>query len=162
LSSGKPGAQKAFASANPERILVAFDGSESARKAFDAALQIAKNGGSKLMVIAVVGMPVYFMQGETGLPPVDYSQYLESAKKAAESQIAGLLAEAKSNGATATGEVVMSVDSTAQAIIDYASNHNADLIVVGSRGLGGLKKMLLGSVSSAVVSHAPCQVLVVR
>ena len=54
------------------------------------------------------------------------------------------------------------VGSVVQAITDYAASEKIDLIVMGTRGMGGFKKMLLGSVSSGVVTHAQCAVLVVR
>lgn len=62
----------------------------------------------------------------------------------------------------ATSEVVFEVESTADAIVDYAKSHNIDLIVITSRGRTGLKRFLLGSVASGVVSHAECPVVVVR
>ena len=52
--------------------------------------------------------------------------------------------------------------SVIQAITEYAAGEKIDLIVIGTRGLGGFKKMLLGSVSSGVVEHAHCPVFVVR
>lgn len=162
MSSSKPGTQKTSAPLNLERIVVAFDGSEYARKAFRAAMEIAKNARGKLMVVEVIGIPVYFMQGGPGLPPMDVSGYLESARKAAEAQLAQLVLEAKAGGVAASCDVLQIGDNTAQVIIDYAIGQRAGLIVIGSRGLGGFKKLLLGSVSSAVVSHAQCPVLVVR
>jgi len=49
-----------------------------------------------------------------------------------------------------------------ETIINHAAKEHVDLIIVGTRGLGGFKKMLIGSVSSGVISHANCPVLVVR
>ena len=49
-----------------------------------------------------------------------------------------------------------------EVILNYAKEKGVDLIVMGTRGLGGFKKLLLGSVSNGVVSHAPCSVLIVR
>jgi len=49
-----------------------------------------------------------------------------------------------------------------ETIISHAAKEDVDLIVVGTRGLGGFKKMLMGSVSSGIISHADCPVLVVR
>ncbi len=59
-------------------------------------------------------------------------------------------------------EVLESRDSVVQSLSEYAANEKADLLVIGTRGLGGFKKMLLGSVSSGVVQRVPCSVLVVR
>ena len=60
------------------------------------------------------------------------------------------------------GEIIENVPSVVQAITDYASEWKVDLIVLGTRGLSGFRKLLLGSVSNGVLSHASCSVLVVR
>jgi nucleotide-binding universal stress UspA family protein len=57
---------------------------------------------------------------------------------------------------------VAGIGDPADAIVDEAGEWGADLIVVGTRGLGGARRLLLGSVSTKVVHHAPCDVLVVR
>jgi len=59
-------------------------------------------------------------------------------------------------------EVVASPTSVVPAIVDYAEKNNVDLIVVGTRGRSGLKKLLLGSVASGVVTYASCPVMVVK
>jgi nucleotide-binding universal stress UspA family protein len=59
-------------------------------------------------------------------------------------------------------EVVVSPTSVVGAIVDYAERENVDLIVIGSRGRRGFKKMLLGSTASGVVIYATCPVLVVK
>jgi nucleotide-binding universal stress UspA family protein len=62
----------------------------------------------------------------------------------------------------ASGEVVKSNESTVQSITERAKDFKADLIVIGTRGLSSFRKMLIGSVSSGVVTYADCPVLVVR
>ena len=57
---------------------------------------------------------------------------------------------------------VLEVTSIIDALISYAESHNVDLIVMGSRGLGGFKKLLLGSVASGVSQHSKCPVLIVK
>ena len=59
-------------------------------------------------------------------------------------------------------EVVVSSTSVIAAIVDYAEHENVDLIVIGSRGRSGFKKLLLGSTASGVVTYATCPVLVVK
>jgi nucleotide-binding universal stress UspA family protein len=68
---------------------------------------------------------------------------------------------AKARRVVATGRVLRS-SSAVQSITDYAKIQDVDLIVLGTRGLGGLNRLLLGSVSNGVVTHARCSVLVVR
>jgi len=69
---------------------------------------------------------------------------------------------AEKKGVKAKPHTSGTVGSVVQAITDYAASEKIDLIVMGTRGMGGFKKMLLGSVSSGVVTHAQCAVLVVR
>ena len=70
--------------------------------------------------------------------------------------------KAKKQGIHVKTEIPEAVSSVVETIINHATKESVDLIVVGTRGLGGFKKMLLGSVSSGIVSHAHCPVLVVR
>jgi nucleotide-binding universal stress UspA family protein len=60
------------------------------------------------------------------------------------------------------GDTIFNLPSVAESIINYTSEQKADLIVIGTRGRSGLKRLVLGSVASAVVAHASCPVLVVR
>jgi nucleotide-binding universal stress UspA family protein len=59
-------------------------------------------------------------------------------------------------------EVFRNVDSVTDAIIDYATKNKIDLIVIGTKGMTGLKRFLMGSVAQGVVQHAHCPVLLVR
>jgi nucleotide-binding universal stress UspA family protein len=153
-----PQAHLTFAS-----ILVGYDGSENSKKSVDAARLLAKKNGSKLTIVSVIEPPVYFVQGEVGTPLADLSEYFEEARRKAETQIRTLVAEAQSDGIDASGKVLARDDaSTAKAVIEYATTNGVDLIVVGTRGLGGFKKLFLGSVSGELITHARCSVLVVR
>jgi nucleotide-binding universal stress UspA family protein len=59
-------------------------------------------------------------------------------------------------------ETILDVASAADSIVNYAESKKADLIVIGTKGRTGLKRLLLGSVASGVVTHARCPVLVTR
>ncbi len=59
-------------------------------------------------------------------------------------------------------DVVIGISSVVKEIVDYAEKNRIDMIVIGSRGLSGIKKMLLGSVASGVVTYAHCPVLVAK
>jgi nucleotide-binding universal stress UspA family protein len=69
---------------------------------------------------------------------------------------------AEKAGVRMSAETILDVSSVADAIISYAEKNNVDLIIIGTKGKTGLKKVLLGSVASGVISHAKCPVLVVR
>ena len=72
------------------------------------------------------------------------------------------VAFAQKHGVKASGHILSRQASVIQAIVVDAADLKVDLIVIGSRGLGGFKRVLLGSVSIGVVTHAHCPVLVVR
>jgi nucleotide-binding universal stress UspA family protein len=124
----------------------------------DYAIDLAKHYTSELVVVAVAPIiPVYINSTEpfvpAGVPPSQVEQYrgiTEAAVKKAEKH--GLKAV---TGVTYEGVVV-------DEILTHLEKHPADLCVIGSRGLSTAKRILLGSVSTGVVTHAPCPVLVVR
>ena len=70
--------------------------------------------------------------------------------------------KAKENSVKLKTEIVESVMSEAGAIVTYAENENVDLIIIGSRGRSGFKKLLLGSTASGVVTYATCPVMIVK
>jgi nucleotide-binding universal stress UspA family protein len=143
------------------RILVTVDGSKSAAKAAKLAVKLAKLNAAELVVVSVVPKLTYFFASvtEVGRPPVgDYYTY---ATKDAEKWIDQAVSLAKRQGIEARGRV-LKASSIVQSITDYAKDKEVDLIVLGTRGSGGFKRLLLGSVSNGVVAHAHCPVIVVR
>ena len=94
--------------------------------------------------------------------------YAESAvrasdeEKAAMKYIDKIISRARSRGIDAKPLVLVSAPSVSEKIVSFAARKNFDLIVIGTRGLGSFKRLLIGSISSGVLSHAPCSVLVVR
>jgi nucleotide-binding universal stress UspA family protein len=140
-------------------IVVGFDGSKHSRTALNWAIDEARQRNGQLRLITAWNKP----------PMAWYPAVLETAagEIAAEEspeQTAGTLQaeglrSAADEGVTATGQVDKG-DSPASAILGAAKD--ADLIVVGSRGHGGFPGLHLGSVSTQVINHAPCPVLVVR
>ena len=147
-----------------KRIIVPVDGSDNAARAADAAIRIAKEQGAQLEVLHVVTISGLIVSSPVGVgtPSVNLSDYYEISEKEGRKLVDHVVEQAKMNGVEARGEVLRSVSSPAYAITENAKGENADLIVIGTRGLGGFKKLLLGSVSSGVVTHAHCAVLVIR
>ncbi|MBE4720323.1 universal stress protein [Pseudarthrobacter sp. AB1] len=140
-------------------IVVGFDGSEHSQTALSWAVDEARQRDGQLRLVTAWNRA----------PMAWYPAVLETAAggiadEESPEQIAGTLQaealkSAADEGVTATGQVVNS-DSPASAILDAAQD--ADLVVVGSRGHGGFPGLHLGSVSTQVIDHAPCPVLVVR
>jgi nucleotide-binding universal stress UspA family protein len=144
-----------------QKLLVAFDGSEDSKKAIKTACSLGKVLGSKLMILHVYTVPVYAYAGPGGVPPISIDS-LEGAAKARAAAVVGAGLElAKDEGVEASGETLQS-GSVVEAIVDYAAKENVQLVVIGTRGMTGFKRMLLGSVSVGVVAHAHCPVMVVR
>ncbi len=138
-----------------DRILLAVDGSEHALRAARVAADMARNLKSQELriVIAYDAIPPYL--GEPNL------QYAISARMQDSQEI---LKKAVQEVGKIPGKLETEVleGPPAEAIIDVAVTRQSSLIVMGSRGLGRLAGLLLGSTSQKVVGGAPCPVLIVR
>jgi nucleotide-binding universal stress UspA family protein len=139
----------------PTTILLATDGSRDAELARSTAVDLANSTNSELHLVTVApGYPSYDIRN----PSV-----LEQLRKQAE---AILNAQAKKveqdGGKVAEKHLRIAERYRAQQIVQVAEDIEADLIVMGNRGLGGLRRALIGSVSDSVICHAHCPVLVVR
>lgn len=144
------------------KILMATDGSEFSKKAVKA---VCRDFAGKVDAFRIVSVFEAFapMAAEPFAVSADYYQQLE---KAAKDQAEGFAKEVTAElhaafpNAEFSTEVVMG--SPNRIIVDTATEWGADLIVVGSHGRGFWGRVMLGSVSDAVLHHAPCSVLVVR
>ncbi len=140
-------------------IVVGFDGSEHSQAALNLAMEEARLRGGRLRLVTVWSRPAlawYPAMLETAAGQIVAE---DSPERVAETVQAEALMIVRREGADATGVIVHS-DSPASAILDAA--HDADLVVVGSRGHGGFPGLHVGSVASQVIGHAPCPVLVAR
>jgi nucleotide-binding universal stress UspA family protein len=140
----------------PTRILLATDGSSHAALAAMKAVELAKSTGARLHVVAV---------GRT-FPAAVYDVYTEAwredlRREAQEVLDAQVKKIEEAGGTVAIAHLKMN-ERRDEAIVHLAEEIDADLIVIGSRGFGGLKRALLGNVADSVVRHAHCPVLVVR
>lgn len=138
------------------KILLATDGSKDAELAAKAAVDLSKRTGAELHVVhAWRPLPHY---AYPSLVPEGYQPpYEEGARKILEAQV-GRIEEA----GISVAEAHLVTGRPADAILDLGDQIGAGLIVVGSRGLGPVKRLLVGSVSESIVHHAKCPVLVVR
>ena len=151
------------------KILVAVDYSETSQSVFDSAVSLAKTTGANLMIMHVLaedepGFPV--IPSYTYYPVLDDYDYNLYRKRYEDYKQKGIkFLQQKDKEAKATGiasEFSQLTGNPGRSICQLASTWSADLILVGSRGLKGLKEMFLGSVSNYVTHHAPCSVLIVR
>lgn len=144
-----------------KRILVAVDDSKTAQKALDEAIKLAKQWQAQLRIVHVVDM-VTLSWPEAGY---DASEVYESFRKAGREVIAK--AEKAASAAHVTAETKMlELDKLAQHVADTitaeADAWPADLIVIGSHGRRGVRRMLLGSVAEGVARIASKPVLLIR
>lgn len=127
-------------------VLLATDGSESAKKAEIAALKITNSYNVRMAALFVVNIPSMS----------DRREMIEFGEK--------ILEEVEKEGKKMGVKVqkILKLGSPAETILDVANNMNVHTIVVGAEGKKGLKRVLLGSVAGKVVQNAQCSVLVAR
>jgi nucleotide-binding universal stress UspA family protein len=140
-------------------ILVPIDGSECSLNAAKYAIKLAKDENARLFCIHVIGSVPY---GYTSSPPA-IDQYFKDLEEKAQSWFKKVRDMARNEDiAELNTETFTDVKSIIGSIIDYATDKDIDLIVIGTRGRTGLKRFLTGSVANGVVQHAHCSVLLVR
>jgi nucleotide-binding universal stress UspA family protein len=148
------------------KILVAIDGSEQSMHAADYAIAMAKKeDNSKIIALHVLFSQTGYAYSTTmfGLiTPSSINKILEDAKHEAQQWLDKIKEKISENDIELKTEVVVSPTSVVGEIVDYAEHENVDLIVIGSRGRSGFKRLLLGSTASGVVTYATCPVLVVK
>lgn len=142
-------------------MMVAFDGSPDSVNAAKRATALAKEFGASLKVVHAYSIPALAYGGAGPMPVVDVKSLEESARAKAQQVLEEGRAICEEKGVTPKTEII-EASSTVQALVECASKEDIDLIVIGTRGMTGFKKLLLGSVSGGVVTHAHCSVLVVR
>ena len=154
----------------PTKILLATDGSREAELAGRTAADVAEKTGSELHVVHVfglapVGPPVY--PGAADVEGIEQGEPLleEDLVRTSEQRAKEALEVEVEKVRSAGGDVAQAhlrEGRVAPEIVALAEDIGAGLIVMGSRGRGGIRRALMGSVSDSVVRHAHCPVLVVR
>jgi nucleotide-binding universal stress UspA family protein len=142
-----------------KHILVALDGSEGSRKALDIAVQLAKDQGARCTMCTVVDIvsAASSMTFATGDIVNEWIATLNQDARQIESEA---IAKYADSGVTIDTQVLEGYPSS--ALLDVAKKTSADLIVMGSHGRTGLKRMWLGSVAESVVREATIPVLIAR
>ena len=151
------------------KIVVAIDGSEPSIDAAENAITMAKRYDADLIALHVIPRGIRYEYSEDDRSP-DISTtplmgIVEPHQQEAEEWFNKIRENTKkenNNNIKLNTDVVVATKSTVAEIVDYAANHKVDLILIGTRGRSGFKKLLLGSVASGVVTYAHCPVMVVK
>ena len=145
------------------KILIGLDGSEYSDAALDEVSRRSWPKGSEILVVNAFELPLASTP-EVWAFPVDYYEKLDGiCRKQADAIVKAAvekLSSALGDSVTVNSKTVLG--SPKSVILDQAEDWKPDLIVVGSHGYPAWERLLLGSVSQAVVSHAKCSVEVVR
>lgn len=147
------------------RMLVAVDGSKPSIDAGVQAIDIAKRLDAELIALYVVSPDTrydYLEDTITPKLPRALKDVIMIAMQRGEKHLDKVRQKAKEKNVKVKTDVVIGISSVVKEIVDYAKKNKINMIVVGSRGLSGIKKMLLGSVASGVVTYAHCPVLVAK
>jgi nucleotide-binding universal stress UspA family protein len=138
------------------KILVAIDGSDSSMDAADYAISLSKEfNNAELYALHVIRADVDLFG------PHETSEFMTTMRNEGEKYLNKVRLKTNEKNIQIKTEIISSTN-IAGGIVDYAEENKIDLIVIGTRGRTGFKKLLLGSVASHVVTYAHCPVLVVK
>lgn len=148
------------------KILLAVDGSEYSLTAAEVIASRPWPPGSTIKALCVVRLPFTPSAETRALPDSDYSRLERAAMEEARTAMDAVLARLNENSVPSEAAPYVTSDiilgHPQETILEEADRWGADLIVLGSRGLGGFKRFLLGSVSTAAAAHAHCSVEIAR
>ena len=142
-------------------IVVGTDGSDTAKKAVQEAADLASKVGAAVNVVsAYVPVSNQRLREEARQAPDDV-QWQVTPREDVDSMLSDAKEQVEEAGVQKV-EIHAREGDPADAILDVAEEQNADLIIVGNKGMSGAKRFLLGSVPNKVSHHAPCSVMIVR
>jgi nucleotide-binding universal stress UspA family protein len=151
-----------------KKILVAFDGSESSQHALNHGVQVARKFNADIIIISVVPrvmMPVFPDEG-FGAAPItaaqEFTEYQERMKNFYLEALSEAEEDLDKSSPELNVEIVLMEGRPSSTIVEKAEEENVDLIVIGSRGLGGITGFILGSTSRRVVDSCTKPLLVVK
>ena len=143
-----------------KNILVPYDGSKSAAKAFSTAVDVAKKFDSKITVLTCIAKPTY--RGTWYHDLSSAAPRIKKEEKAAEEKISKMVEPAKNKFGLSIKYKVIPVMSITSEVSSFAKSHKIDLVVIGAHGKTGFEKILLGSISQGVSQKAHCSVMIVK
>jgi len=145
-----------------QRILAPIDGSATAARAFDAAVQLAREWGAELQPLYVVDVPVMIYDAPGYDPSVVRDAFLEEGKQVLDEALARMQRDNVSGTSriAETDPVGGEID-IAHCILRAAADFKADLVVMGTHGRRGVRRLVLGSVAERFLRIAACPVLMI-
>jgi nucleotide-binding universal stress UspA family protein len=149
------------------KILVAIDASDKSTEASQYAISLAKKNRAKLLALNVINtQPWFYSSTPYGwATPEKMEDAHKRDREEAQFWLDRIKEDAISNDVEINTRILLvptTQSSTVNAIVSYAEENDVDLIVAGTRGRSGLRKMLLGSVASGIVTYSHCPVLVIK
>ncbi|MDA4135402.1 MAG: universal stress protein [Thaumarchaeota archaeon] len=142
---------------NYSKILVGYDGSKNSTRALARAAALAREHGATLSVLVVVNTTLFAF---APMAPPAPEEFFEDLIKNGQETLAQAIKIAGSVIPGVTGAV--KEGNAGECILNLAASNGIDLIVIGRRGISGMERFLLGGVSSNVVAHSKCDVLIVK
>jgi nucleotide-binding universal stress UspA family protein len=145
-----------------QKILLPTDGSKLSKKAMVNAIAMAKLCAAELVVVNVVPRyPMSYFEGAVPLAPNDISKIEASWTASGQTVVDGVAKAAAAKG-VATKTVVVRGDVVSDAVLATAKKYKCDLIIMASHGRKGIKRLLLGSETQHVLTHATIPVLILK
>jgi nucleotide-binding universal stress UspA family protein len=135
-----------------QRVLVATDGSKQCRTAVEKAIDFSQSYGGEISVVSIIDVPAEFY--------AEAPQVVDDMARKAKGYVEEVKKQAEASGVKV--ETFVKEGEAYQAIVDIAKERDVNIIVMGSHGRTGLKRLLMGSVAEKVIGYAPCPVLVTR
>jgi nucleotide-binding universal stress UspA family protein len=146
------------------KIMVGVEGSKESVNAADYAIVIAKRHNAELIAVNVLTSDIGYVYSSPGVesPPLTIREIILLAENEVKKWLNDIKEKADKSGIRFRSEIIMAKRSAVSTILDYAEEQDINMIVVGTRGRSGIKKMLLGSVASGLVTYASCPILVIK
>jgi nucleotide-binding universal stress UspA family protein len=148
-----------------KKTLVAIDGSPQSMKAAEFAIDIAQRYNSVLTALHVSYSKsgfAYTSEMNGLITPSTLNDLSNKAKREAGKWFDEIIQKSKIRNIQVKTDAVFTAISVVEAIIRYSEEENIDLIVIGSKGHSGLKKLILGSVASGIVTYSHCPVMIIK
>jgi nucleotide-binding universal stress UspA family protein len=146
------------------KIVVGIDGSDESMNAAEYAISVARMYDAELIAINVLTSDIGYMYSSPGVesPPLTIGETILLAEDEAKKWFDQIKDMANVKKVRLRTEFVVAKKSVLNTMIEYIEEQNISLIVVGTRGRSGVKRMLLGSIASGLVTYSPCPVLVIK